>query len=80
VREWSGGRRAEAFRARREQRARLLGYGDFEDFYRRRYREQRARVEDLAAELACAESAVRGDLKRLRLGPDRARSDGARWK
>jgi integrase/recombinase XerD len=27
-----------------------------------------------------AESAVRGDLKRLRLGPDRARSHGARWR
>jgi hypothetical protein len=72
--------RAEAFRARREQRARALGYQDLEDFYRRRYRTQRARVEDLAAELGCAESAVRGDLKRFRLGPDRAQSHGARWR
>lgn len=74
-----GTRRAEAFRARREQQASTLGYQGLEDFYRRRYREQRARLEDLAVELACGESAVRGDLRRLRLGPDRARSHGARW-
>jgi hypothetical protein len=75
-----GTERAEAFRARRERQARKLGYQGFEDFYRRRYREQRTRLDELAAELACAESAFRGDLRRLRLGPDRARSHGARWR
>jgi hypothetical protein len=75
-----GTTRAEAFRTRREQRAYALGYQGLEDFYRRRYVEQRARVADLVAELGCAESAVRGDLKRWRLGPDRARSHGARWR
>jgi ROS/MUCR transcriptional regulator protein len=75
-----GTARAEAFRARREQQARALGFAGLEDFYRRRYRDQRAPMDDLAIELGCATSAVRGDLKRLRLGPDRARSDGARWR
>jgi hypothetical protein len=69
-----GTARAEAFRARREQQARALGFAGLEDLYRRRYRDQRARVDDLAIELGCAVSAVRGDLKRLRLGPDRSRS------
>jgi hypothetical protein len=58
----------------------LVPYQGLEDFYRRRYLLQRARLEDLARELGCAESAVRGDLKRWRLGPDRARSHGARWR
>jgi len=71
---------AESFRARREQRARALGYQGLEDFYRRRYRDGRARVDELAAELGCAQSAIRGDLKRLQLGPDRTRSNGARWR
>jgi hypothetical protein len=55
-----GTTRADAFRARREQQSNALGYQDLEDFYRRRYRDQRARLVDLAADLGCAESAVRG--------------------
>jgi hypothetical protein len=57
-----------------------LGYENLEDFYRSRYVGERARLEQLAAELGCAESAVRGDLRRLALGPDRSRSHGARWR
>jgi len=69
-----GTARADAFRARREQRACALGYVSLEDFYRRRYHDRHARVDELAAELACAYSAVRGDLERFGLGPDRGRS------
>jgi len=75
-----GADRAAAYRERREQRARALGYEDLEDYYRSRYVRERTRLEDLAAELGCAESAVRGDLRRLALGPDRTRSHGARWR
>lgn len=57
---------------------RALGYEGLEDFYRRRYRDQHARLAELALELGCAESAVRGDLERLGLGPDRTRSHRAR--
>jgi len=48
--------------------------------YRCRYGDERRRLEQLAAELGCADSAVRGDLQRLGLGPDRTRSHGARWR
>jgi hypothetical protein len=75
-----GAARAAAYRERREQRARALGYEDLEGYYRFRYVSERTRLEDLAAELGCAESAVRGDLRRLALGPDRTRSYGARWR
>ena len=75
-----GAARAAAYRRRREQRARALGYEDLEDYYRSRYVRERTRLEDLAAELGCAESAVRGDLRRRALGPDRTRSYGARWR
>jgi hypothetical protein len=75
-----GSARSVAYRQRREQRARALGFAALEDFYRSRYVSERARLERLAAELACAESAVRGDLQRLGLGPDRTRSHGARWR
>jgi hypothetical protein len=75
-----GAGRAAAFRERREQRAQALGYQDLEEYYRSRYVRDRTRLEDLAAELACSESAVRGDLRRLALGPDRTRSYGARWR
>ena len=75
-----GTTRAAAFRARRERQARALGYHGLEDFYLRRYRDQHARLDELAAELGCAESAVREDLLRLHLGPDRTRSHGARWR
>jgi hypothetical protein len=75
-----GAARAAAYRRRREQRARELGYVDLEGYYRSRYVRERMRLEDLATELGCAESAVRGDLRRLALGPDRRRSHGARWR
>lgn len=75
-----GRSRAQAFRARREERAHALGFADLEAYYRTRYREQRVRLERLAEELQCAQSAVRGDLIRLGLGPDRTRSHGARWR
>jgi len=75
-----GSARAAAFAARREARARALGFAGLEVFYRCRYREQGARLEELAGELGCSESAVRGDLRRFGLGPDRSRSHGARWR
>jgi hypothetical protein len=58
-----GSARAAAFAARREQRARALGFAGLEVFYRRRYGEQAARLEELADELGCSGSAVRGDLR-----------------
>jgi hypothetical protein len=75
-----GNGRAAAFRQRRELRALALGFADLAAYYRRRYGEERRRLEELAAELGCAESAVRGDLQRLGIGPDRTRSHGARWR
>jgi hypothetical protein len=75
-----GSARAAAYRQRREQRALALGFAGLEDFYRSRYVRDRVRIERLAAELGCAESAVRKDLQRLGLGPDRTRSHGARWR
>lgn len=74
-----GNGRAAAFRRRRELRALALGFTDLAGYYQRRYRDERRRLDELAAELGCAESAVRGDLRRLGLGPDRTRSHGARW-
>jgi len=71
-----GSARAAAFR---ERRAVELGFSDLASYYRRRYRDERQRLDAIAAELRCAESAVRGDLQRLGLGPDRTRSYGARW-
>ena len=73
-----GRSRAEGFRARREARARELGFTDLDAYYQDRYSVQRVRLERLAEELQCAQSAVRGDLIRLGLGPDRTRSHGAR--
>jgi hypothetical protein len=75
-----GAGRAAAYRERRDRRARALGYTDLEDFYRGRYVRDRARLDELAAELGCAQSAVRGDLRRSGLGPDRTRSHGAGWR
>ena len=75
-----GTARAAAFRERRDHRARALGYDDLEDFYRSRYDDGWARLDELATELGCAESSVRGDLQRLGLGPIRRRSYGARWR
>lgn len=75
-----GSARAAAYRRRREQRARTLGYADLEAFYLALYIHDRVRLERLADDLRCAESAVRGDLQRLGLGPDRTRSYGARWR
>lgn len=74
-----GNGRAVAFRRRRELRALALGFTDLAGYYQRRYGDERRRLDELAAELGCAESAVRGDLQRLGLGPDRTRSHGARW-
>ena len=73
-----GSARAAAYRRRRERRARELGFAGLEDFYRVRYVRDRVRLEQLAAELGCAESAARGDLTRFGLGPDRTRSYGTR--
>jgi hypothetical protein len=73
-----GNGRAAAFRRRRELRALALGFADLVAYHRRRYGDERRRLDELAAELGCAESAVRGDLQPLGLGPDRALSHGAR--
>jgi hypothetical protein len=75
-----GGARAAAFRQRRENRAIELGFRNLAAYYFARYSQGRRTVDEIAAELCCAESAVRGDLRRLELGPDRTRSHGARWK
>jgi hypothetical protein len=75
-----GSKRAQAFRERRERRAIELGFLDLAAYYRRRYREEYRRLDELAAELGCAQSAVRGDLRRLSLGPDRTRSYGVQGK
>jgi hypothetical protein len=74
-----GSARAEAFRRRRERAAVAAGFLTLAAYYERRYGDQRRRVDELALELGCAQSAVRGDLMRLGLGPDRSRSHGARW-
>ena len=54
-------------------------FPDLTAYYQRRYRDERRRLDQIAAELGSAQSAVRGDLRRLGLGPDRTRSHGARW-
>jgi hypothetical protein len=74
-----GSARAASFRQRRENRAIELGLPGLAAYYAVRYGDERRRLDEIAAELCCAESAVRGDLRRLGLGPDRARSHGARW-
>ena len=68
-----GSARAAAFRGDRERGALELGFADLAAYYQRR------RLEQIVADLGCAESAVRNDLQRLGLGPDRTRSHGARW-
>jgi ROS/MUCR transcriptional regulator protein len=75
-----GRARAERYRARREQRARALGFDDLVSFYQARYVDRWLRVERVATELGCSVSAIRGDLARFGLGPDRTRSAGARWR
>jgi hypothetical protein len=62
----------------RLRRAVELGFSDLAAYYEKRYRDERCRLEQIATELDCAESAVRTDLQRLGLGPDRTRSHGAR--
>jgi hypothetical protein len=52
--------RALLFRARREARARALGFGDLTAYYRSRYLDQRLRLDQLAGELRCAERGARG--------------------
>jgi hypothetical protein len=74
-----GSTRAAAYRHRRSLRAVELGFTDLSAYYQRRYRDERRRLDEIAAELGSAQSAVRGDLQRLGLGPDRTRSHGARW-
>ena len=74
-----GNARAARFLERREGRARDLGFPNLRAYYRQRYVTDRLRLADVTRELACAESAVRADLSRLGLGPDRTRSHGARW-
>jgi hypothetical protein len=71
--------RAARYRRRRQERAIELGFADLAAYYRGRYGDERRRLDQLALELGCAQSAVRSDLRRLGLGPDRARSHGARW-
>lgn len=71
-----GNGRAAAFRRRRELRALALGFADLAAYYEHRYCGDRRRLDELAAELGCAESAVRGDLRRLGIGRDRTRSHG----
>jgi hypothetical protein len=66
-----GNGRAAAFRRRRELRALAIGFTDPAGCYQRRYGNERQRLDEIAAELGCAESAVRGDLQRLGLEPDR---------
>jgi hypothetical protein len=74
-----GSPRAAAFRRARERRAVELGFSDLGSYYRWRYRNEHRRLDQIVAELGCAESALRNDLQRLGLGPDRTRSHGARW-
>ena len=59
-----GVRRAEAFRARRERRARELGFPDLAAYLHQRYVVDGARVVDLARELGAALSAVIADMNR----------------
>lgn len=59
-------------------RAQALGYTDLKDYCRVVHVGDCRRLQDLAEELECHESAVRGHLKRFGLGPDRSRSYGAR--
>jgi hypothetical protein len=74
-----GSRRAARYRQLRESRARALGFPDLRDYYATRYHAQRATLDDLATELECALSAIRGDFGRLGLRIERHRSYGARW-
>jgi hypothetical protein len=74
-----GSLRSERFRARREAQALKLDFSNLAAYYRQRYSDGHLRLDQLAAELRCAQSAIRRDLKSLGLGPDRSRSHGARW-
>jgi hypothetical protein len=69
-----GSTRAAAFQRRRKLRAIELGFASLAVYYEQRYRDERRRLDELAAELGCAQSAVRGDLQRLGLGPHGTRS------
>jgi hypothetical protein len=77
--------RAEAFRARRESRARELGYPDLAAYLRQRYVIDGALVADLMRELGAAWSAVVADMDRAGIprrsrGAARARAHAARRK
>jgi hypothetical protein len=56
----------------RLRRAVELGFSDLAAYYEKRYRDERCRLEQIAAELGCAESAVRTDpaTARARSRPD----------
>jgi hypothetical protein len=69
-----GQRRAEAFRARRENRARELGYPDLAAYLYQRYAVDGALVEDLARELRAAMSAVVAEMDRAGI-PRRPRGE-----
>jgi ROS/MUCR transcriptional regulator protein len=69
-----GLRRAETFRARREARARELGYQDLARYLHTRYVLDGAQVEDLARELAAASSAVIAEMDRAGI-PRRPRGE-----
>jgi hypothetical protein len=73
-----GSARAAAYLHRRSRRAIELGFADLTAYYQRRYRDERRRVDEIAAELGCAESAVRADLKRLGLAVLTGRARTAR--
>jgi hypothetical protein len=80
-----GKARAERFRARRESRARELGYADLAAYLHTRYVLVGALVEDLTRELGASRSAVVADMDRTGIsrrsrGEARARAHAARRK
>jgi hypothetical protein len=80
-----GQRRAEAFRARRETRARELGYPDLATYLRQRYAVDGARLEDLARELGAGLATVVAEMDRAGIArrprsERRARAHAARRK
>ena len=64
-----GMRRAERYLAHREARARELGFDDLAAYYRQRYGDDGLRLDELAGELRCSPSAVRGDPAAARARP-----------
>jgi hypothetical protein len=70
-----GRRRAARFRARRNRRARALGYTNADDMLRQRYTNERATAAELAEALDCAEITVTAEMDRLGIArrPQQAR-------